>query len=254
MAKKQLSRDQKRKHKLEKRAHSGAARQGAQVDFLTRETEKVINETFLSFGPAMHDSDVLDAVKQLVVDVQQGHVSQASATAEVPNAKGALVWNIKQAWDEKHTLATLPSLLAAQGLQLLAHRVDDISTEGESHSYLRFLQGTQDGAQALVSEIEGGQWSPVESSLRVLGVAWLKNSNAETWAAFQAAASEQTNGGQARAVANVCQYLYGTVQQDVVEKALRPLLDAAHAKLAEAADAAEGPAGATEEQAGTAPA
>jgi hypothetical protein len=247
MAKKQLSRDQKRKHKLEKRAHSGAARQGAQVEFLTHETEKVINETFLSFGTEMHDADVLDAIKQLVVDVQQGHVSQASATAELPNAKGALVWNIKQAWDEKHTLATLPSLLAARGLQLLAHRVDDISAEGESQSYLRFLQGTQDGANALVSESEGGHWTPAEESLRALGLAWLKNSNAETWAAFEAAATEQTGAGQARAVANVCQYLYGAVQQPPVEQALRPLLDAAHAKLAEAADAAE-------ESTGTAPA
>ncbi|MBI5876061.1 MAG: hypothetical protein HZB53_00300 [Chloroflexi bacterium] len=239
MAKKKLSRDQKRKHKLEKRSHIGAARQGAQVEFLTKETEQVIHETFMSYGTAMLDADAHDAVRQLVVDVQQGKISQESAGAELPNAKGALIWNIKQAWTEKHTLDHLPSLLAAQGLQYLAHRIDDIAATGSSHSYLRFLQGSQDGVKVLVSEIEGGHWSPEEDALRKLGLAWLKNSNAETWDVFQKAATDDTAGGHARAVANVCQYLYGAVQQAAVEQALRPVLDAAHTKLEDEADAAD---------------
>jgi len=237
MAKK-LSRDQKRKHKLDKRAHLGAARTGAQVEFLTRATEQVIHETFMSYGTGMRDADAREAVRQLVVDVQQGLTTQESATAEKADAKGALIWNIKQSWSEKHTLANLPSLLSAQGLQYLARRIDDISASGESHSYLRFLQGAQDGAKALVAEIEDGHWSADEDALRKLGLAWLKTSNAETWSAFAGAAEAATAGGQARAVANVCQYLYGAVQQAPVEQALRPVLDAAHAKLQAESEAA----------------
>lgn len=241
MAKKKLSRDQKRKQALAKRAHSGAGRTGAQAEFVTRATQQVIAETFMSYGLAMHDGDVLEALRQLTVDVQRGQVSQESAGAELPNAKGALVWNIKQAWGEKRTLANVPGLLAAQALQALAHRVDDISAKGESRSYLRFLQGTQDGARALVSEIEGGLWSDDEADLRRAGLAWLKNSNEQSYDAFRSAAEALMGSGKAQVVAEVCQYLYGTVQQEAVEKALRPLVDAAHNILRMEAEAAEEP-------------
>ncbi len=238
MAKKKLSRDQKRKQKLQKRAHSGGeARQPDVSEEFMRDTERIIHETFMSFRRGMFDADVRAALNQLIVDVQQGMVSMEHASAESPNAKGALVWNIKQHWSDKRTLDPLPRLVAAQALQALAQKVDGIEAPGESQSYLRFLQGTMDGAAALVVKLDteattpNGAWAEDEARLLELGKAWLRDSNAETWRPFHDETIRMTEGGQARAVANVCQYLYGLVQAQPVEMALHPVLDAAHQKL-----------------------
>jgi hypothetical protein len=243
MAKKKLSRDQKRKQKLQKRSHGNpaAGRQSA-AEKLVRDTEHIIHETFMSFGRQMTDADALEAVNQLVVDVQQGNISKADASAETPNAKGALVWNIKQQWTEKRALEPMPRLVAAKAIQALAQRIDGIQAPGASHSYLRFLQGTQqtavlaapvrttDAATESVA-LPAGDWSPEESQLLEAGLNWLRASNEETWKAFQSEGARLNNAGQAQAVANVSQYLYGLVRAEPVERALRTLLDEAHAKL-----------------------
>jgi hypothetical protein len=244
MAKKKLTRDQKRKKVLQKRSHGAPAnaRQNA-AEKLVHDTERIINETFISFGRQMQDADVLQAVNQLVIDVQQGNISKADASNESANAKGALVWNIKQRWTESHALDAMPRLIAAQAMQALAQRVDGISAPGESRSYLRFNQGTQQTAvlaapqpqtegEAAVSEsLPAGDWSEDEARLLVLGLAWLRGSNEITWKPFVAEAERMNAEGQVYAVAGVCQYLYGLVQADPVEAALRPLLNAAHEKM-----------------------
>ena len=233
MAKKKLSRDQKRKHKLQKRSAPSAAPKQSPADAFMRDTERIIHETFLSFGRAMRDADALAAVNQLVVDVQQGNVARDNQNAESPLAKGALVWNIKQHWADTHALGHLPTLVAAQVLQALAQRIDGIKSVGESHSYLRFLQGTQETAALAATEPPtNGDWSPDEARLLAAGLTWLRASSEETWTPFRDEATRMTNGDQAQAVANVCQYLYGLVQAEPVELALRPLLHAAHQKLA----------------------
>jgi hypothetical protein len=262
MAKKKLSRDQKRKQKLQKRPHasSSAVRQSAS-EKLVDDTERIIYETFMSYGRAMRDADVLEAVNQLVVDIQQGDVSKQDASLESPNAKGALVWNIKQRWTETHALETMPHLVAAQSLQALAQRVDGIMAPGESHSFLRFLQGSKQTAvlaalgpaaqpaggetgeaaasaesAALVPHIPAphvpdGDWSDDEAPLLASGLAWLRGSSEASWEPFRAEAARLTENGLAQEVANVSQYLYGLVRADAVEAALRPVLNVAHAKL-----------------------
>ena len=251
MAKKKLSRDQKRKQKLQKRPHApaGAERQNA-AEKLLHDSEHIIYETFLSYGRGMHDADALEAVNQLVVDIQHGDITKQDASMESPNAKGALVWNIKQRWSESHALATMPHLVAAQAMQALAQRIDGIRAPGESHSYLRFLQGGEQtailaapatapreaadaaGPQPVAEQaLPGGDWSVAETGLLRLGLTWLRGSSEETYQAFQAEATRLTAAEHAQEVANVCQYLYGLIREDAVEAALRPLLNAAHAKL-----------------------
>jgi hypothetical protein len=244
MAKKKLSHDQKRKKQLQKRSHGAPAnaRQNA-AEKLVVDTERVINETFVSFGRQMRDADVLEAVNQLVVDVQQGNISKAGASSESPTAKGALVWNIKQRWAESRVLDAMPRLVAAQAIQAMAQRIDGIRSPGESQSYLRFVQGTQqtavlaepvsspDGESAKSDALPAGDWSADEARLLRIGLTWLRSSNEQTWTPFQTEAEWMNGEGQVYAVAGVCQYLYGLVQADPVEKALRPLLNAAHAKM-----------------------
>jgi hypothetical protein len=255
MAKKKLSRDQKRKKILQKRSHGAPANARQNVaEKLLHDTERIINETFISFGRQMYDSDVLQAVNQLVVDVQKGNVSKADASAESANAKGALVWNIKQRWAETHALDAMPRLVSAQALQSLAQRVDGIRAPGESQSYLRFVQGTQqtailaapqgqtEGAAAESTMLPAGDWSDDEARLLKLGLAWLRGSNEETWKPFAAEGERMNAEGQVYAVASVCQYLYGLTQADPVEAALRPLLNAAHEKMSDdETEAAETP-------------
>jgi hypothetical protein len=238
MAKKKLSRDQKRKQKLEKRSRpGGAAQQQTVAERFTHDTERVIHESFLAYGRDMRDADVRDALKQLVVDVQQGKISKENASAEIPDAKGVLIWNIKQHWSETRTLASIKSLLAAQALMALAQHIESIEAPGASQSYLRFLEGSQDGVRALATEHapagvpRPGDWSADESPLLDLGLAWLRASSETTWDPFHAEATRMIEAGQAQAAANVCQYLYGTMQAEPVELALRPLLDTAHEKL-----------------------
>lgn len=252
MVKKKLSRDQKRKHKLQKRPHAsaGVERQNA-AEKLLHDSERIIYETFISYGRSMLDEDVLDAVNQLVVDIQHGDITKQDASLESPNAKGALVWNIKQRWTEARALETMPHLVAAQAMQALAQRVKGIMAPGESHSYLRFLQGSEQTAVLAApagvphegtgaagapepqaeTQLPNGDWSGEEAPLLAAGLAWLRGSSEATWQSFQAEAARLTESGHAQAAANVSQYLYGLVRADAVEAALRPLLDAAHAKL-----------------------
>ena len=258
MAKKKLSRDQKRKQKLQKRPHApaGVERQNA-AEKLIHDSERIIYETFISYGRSMLDKDVLEAVNQLVVDIQHGDITKQDASLESPNAKGALVWNIKQRWTETRALETMPHLVAAQAMQALAQRVDGIMAPGESHSYLRFLQGAEQtavlaapdavphpgtpgaegtetaGAPAAKAEpqLPNGDWSLAETPLLAAGLAWLRGSSESTWQPFQAEAARLTASGHAQAVANVSQYLYGLVRADAVETALRPVLNVAHTAL-----------------------
>ncbi len=244
MAKKKLSRDQKRKQKLQKRAHAnlGATRQDP-TERLVTDTERVIHETFITYGRQMYDADVLEAVNQLVVDVQRGTSAKIDAAVEPANATSTLIRNIKQRWSDTKALDSMPSLVAAQAMQALAKRIDGIRAPGESHSYLRFLQGTQQkavlaapvGAEGSepgsTAMLPAGDWSPDEARLLPLGLTWLRSSSEATWGPFQTEATRMNEEGQPRAVANVSQYLYGLVQADPVEKALRPLLDASHNKV-----------------------
>ena len=83
MAKKKLSRDQKRKQKLQRRPHAatGIERQNA-AEKLMHDSERIIYETFISYGRSMHDEDVLEALNQLVVDIQHGVITKQDASLE----------------------------------------------------------------------------------------------------------------------------------------------------------------------------
>lgn len=264
MAKKKLSRDQKRKQKLGKRLRpsgAGGSRQAVLVEAFTQDTERVINDTFLSYGRGMGDADVLAALNQLVVDVQKRNLAKENVGEEPASAKTALIWNLKQHWTDERTLEPIPSLVAAQTLQSLAQHVESIMAPGESHSYLRFLQGVMQSAgsspDALGTRVDllsqgplelpperaddvivgdqplGGDWTEDERRLLDLGLQWIRNSTESTWTPLRDEAMRMTESGHAQEVANVCQYVYGLTQAGPVEMALRPVLDAAHQKLAE---------------------
>lgn len=264
MAKKKLSRDQKRKQKLGKRLRpsgAGSSRQAVLVEAFTQDTERVINDTFLSYGRGMGDADVLAALNQLVVDVQKRNLAKENVGEEPASAKTALIWNLKQHWTDERTLEPIPSLVAAQTLQSLAQHVESIMAPGESHSYLRFLQGVMQSAgsspDALGTRVDllsqgplelpperaddvivgdqplGGDWTEDERRLLDLGLQWIRNSTESTWTPLRDEAMRMTESGHAQEVANVCQYVYGLTQAGPVEMALRPVLDAAHQKLAE---------------------
>src|SRR5437867_3244055 len=123
MAKKKLSRDQKRKRKLQSRARpsgSGGSRLGLIEEGFTRDVERVINDTFIAYGRAMKDKDVRDALNQLIVDVQQGKVTTDDVSAAQSDAKNAIIANVKRHWHDARTLDSAPSLLAAQVLKNIA--------------------------------------------------------------------------------------------------------------------------------------
>jgi hypothetical protein len=245
MAKKKLSRDQKRKQKLAKRepGEGMRAQRQAQMDHFRSETEQVVHDTFLNSAFRMLDADARNAVTQLMMAAQKGDATVGAAAPA--NAVELLVQNVKRRWAEQRSLEKLPLFNAGQALQALVTHIESIMAQGESQSYLRYLQGATKGAAALVegepvqAEAKPNDWSPAENELRKLGLAWLRNSNEETWKTFQTEAMRLVDGSASRAVAHVCQYLYGLIQQDPVEKALRPLLDAAHRQIEQQRAASE---------------
>lgn len=235
MAKKKLSRDQKRKQKLAKRDPKEGQRAQRQQQMATfrAETEQAIHDTFLQGPLRILDADAVAAVGQLMTAAQQSDLADSSA--EPANAQALLVQNAKRQWREQGSLEKLLPLLAAQTMQSLSTHIESITTKGESQSYLRYLQGTLKGVAALVegetADVGANAWSASEEGLRKLGLGWLRQSNEETWGVFQAEAKRLVEAGEGYVVAHVCQYLYGLIQQAPVEQALRPLLDAAHRQI-----------------------
>lgn len=238
MAKKKLSRDQKRKQKLAKRdpGEGMRAQRQTQMNAFRAETEDVIYDTFIQGAFRMFDADARELAKQLVSVAQSGNLA-VDESAQT-NAQTLLLHNVKQHWAAQQSLAKLPPLAAAQTMQSLVTHIESITMQGDSQAYLRYLQGTLKGALALVEgepvqapEPKPNDWSSTEDSLRKLGLAWLRNSNEETWQAFHGEATRVIEGGDGRAASHVCQYLYGLIQQDPVEQALRPVLDAAHRQI-----------------------
>jgi hypothetical protein len=245
MAKKKLSRDQKRRQKLAKRDPSEGmrAQRQAQMNHFRSETEQIIHDTFLNSMFRMFDADAREAVKQLMIAAQKGDATVGDAAPA--SAVELLAQNVKRRWAEQRSLEKLPLFNASQALQALVTHIESIMAQGDSQSYLRYLQGVTKGAAALVegepiqAAAKPNDWSPAENELRRLGLAWLRNSNEETWKTFQTEAMRLVDNSTGRAVAHVCQYLYGLIQQDPVEKALRPLLDAAHRQIEQQRAASE---------------
>ncbi|MBI3734636.1 MAG: hypothetical protein HY259_14455 [Chloroflexi bacterium] len=244
MTKKKLSHDQKRKQRLQKRAaqSGGAARQTDPLDALRLATEKAIHQAFLTADQRLLDADVVAALNRLTVDVQKGLLAVEVEAGQPAPPPDRLVNSVKQRWAEANALAALPRLRAAQGLQEMVQHVAAIRAPGESQSYLRFLQGTMQSLGAGPGAPAESQpemparpndWSADERRLLDLGLAWLRASAMPTWEDFRAEAVRMTDGGQAQAVANVCQTLYGQAQAEPVERILRPLLDAAHARISD---------------------
>lgn len=251
--KKKLSRDQKRRQKLQHRR--GGASRGLQpyrggkyrskkyVMALMR-TEVGIYETYVMTERQLTDRQVEAGLKSLIHELQSGPVQPAEQRDVVDVEPGAetdlLSWNIRRNWDD--LFATQPRHSDADLAGILRTILDSIetwSTPGpNSRGYLNYLEGFLTKAGVKVEKLPVGDevWEEEEEEtdeeyLLDVGLEWLKTENEDIKREFFEEAKAMLEEGQAEAVINVCQYLIGQTNDRALIEELRPLLQPAYRQL-----------------------
>jgi hypothetical protein len=254
VAKRKLSRDQRRKKKLKQRSarqpagslayHGKRYRREEYVLTLAR-AEIGIYQTFVMTERQLADRHVEAAIKQLIGDLRaRGYQSavQRDVVDVSPDAFVDLViWNIRRNWDElfetepRHSDADLAGVL-----RTILGSVETWSTPSpDSRGYLNYIKGFlgQMGIHAEMIPMEAGepeeefQEASDEDALLEMGMRWLETGSRRTKASFYAAGQAMIDAGQANAVINVCQTLIGQINDEVVIEELHPLLQPAYAAL-----------------------
>jgi hypothetical protein len=227
--KNRLSRDQKRKAKLAKKAHrpsgvkSSLAYRGDKyrTDDLVPvylETELGIFESHVMTGRQLTDRTVAAALERLVAELNHDPLPLLADTDNLRYVEGQeedlIIENIRRHWqalfeDEPH-----PGSERLTGvLRTILGSVEVWSTPSRhSRGYLSYLEGflREAGASVKMYSAEGEPLGePEEDDLLVLGRAWRNGADRHAAAEFRAGAEALIRSGQAERVAEVCQRLIG---------------------------------------------
>lgn len=250
--KKKLSRDQKRKQKLQHRRkgtsqgpqpyRGGKYRSEKYIMALMR-AEVGIYETYVMTERELSDRQVEAGLKSLIQELRSGSVQPAEQRDAVDVEPGAetnlLSWNIRRNWDDlfatqlRHSNADLVGIL-----RVILDSIETWSTPGaNSQGYLNYLEGflTKAGVQVEKLSMGDESWEEEEESdeeyLLDVGLEWLETEDEEIKREFFEEAEAMIEEGQADAVINVCRYLIGQTNDRALIEELRPLLQPAYRKL-----------------------
>jgi hypothetical protein len=251
--KKKLSRDQKRKQKLQRRRRGtsqglqpyrgGKYRSKKYVMALMR-AEVGIYETYLMTERQLTDRQVEAGLKNLIQELRSGPIQPAEQRDVVDVKPGAemdlLSWNIRRNWDDLFATQPRHSNVELAGiLRTILDSIETWSTPGaDSQGYLNYLEGflTKAGVKVEKVPLGGESWEEeeVESDeayLLDVGLEWLETKDAGIKREFFEEAEAMIEEGQAEAVINVCQHLIGRANDRALIDELRPLLQLAYRKL-----------------------
>jgi hypothetical protein len=253
VAKKRLSRAQKRKKKLQKRksgqprrslAYHGNKYRGERHVMALMRAETGILETYVMSDRELTDRQVEVALTKFIGDLRRDGYQPAEhrdlVTVEPETYIDLVIWNIRRNWDDlfhgqpRHSGAELVGIL-----RTILSSVETWSTPSpESRGYLNYIEGflAQGGIHPhLISTDEGQEKEPESPSdaelLLDLGQTWLETDS--NWARdrFFKKGQAMLDGGQADAIINVCQRLIGHRSEEALIEALRPLLQPAYRQL-----------------------
>lgn len=253
MAKKKLSRSQKRKKKLQKRrvgrttrslAYHGNKYKREKYIMAIMRAETGILETYVMTRRELTDRQVQTALTQLIGDLRrrgyQPAESQETVTVTPETYVDLAIWSIRRSWDDlfctqpRHSNAELVGIL-----RTILSSVETWATPGlNSKGYLNYIEGflAQGGVRPQLLPMDE-EWEkepePLsdEEILFDLGQVWLETDS--TWAQERFFKKGQTmiDEGQAEAVINACQRLIGHRTEEAFVDELRPLLQPAYAQL-----------------------
>jgi hypothetical protein len=253
MAKKRLSRAQKRKKKLEKRksgrrpqslAYHGNKYKGERHIMALMRAETGILETYVMSDRELTDRQVEVALTRLIDDLRRAGYQPAEhrdmVTVEPESYIDLVIWNIRRNWDDlfheqpRHSGTELVGILRT----ILASLETWSTPSPESRGYLNYIEGflAQGGVHPRLIPIDEGQEKEPESPsdeelLLDLGQAWLEADSNWARERFFKKGQAMLDGGQADAIINVCQRLIGHRTEEALIEELRPLLQPAYRQL-----------------------
>lgn len=252
--KRKLSRDQKRKQKLQRRrkgapkgpqSYRGGKYRSKKYIMALMRAEVGIYETYVMTERQLTDRQVEAGLKSLIHELQSGSVQSAEQRDVVDVKPGAemdlLSWSIKRNWDDlfatqpRHSNADLAGIL-----RTILDSIETWSTPGpDSRGYLSYLEGFLAKAGVKVEKVpmsdepwEEEEEESDEDYLLDVGLEWLETEDVGIKQEFFEGAEAMIEEGQAEAVINVCQRLIGhAINDQALVEELRPLLQPAYRKL-----------------------
>jgi hypothetical protein len=242
--KKQLSRDQKRKAKLAKKAkrhepHLDLAYQGnkyktPELSPVFYEAELAIHEADVAMDRSLTDRTVANALTLIVLQLRQGSLPALPESVVLEpteeSARILVIANIRRNWSRLFESAHRPGTATLIGvLRTLLGSIETWGTPSrQSRGYLAFVEGFIHQAGASVRRIEkraaaaSGEWIEEDEGrgeseddaknaevLLVLGQSWYREEDEIAAIAFDDLAEEMLEAGEAEQVAEVCQRLIG---------------------------------------------
>jgi hypothetical protein len=230
MAKKRLSRDQKRKAKLTERArknappaalaYSGKKYKTPELVPVIMRTETGILEAHVATGRRLTDRNVQAALERMVVQMRGGGLppldDSNTVEYEVGREEDLVIWFIRLGWHDLFENAPHPGKDNLIGiLRTLLDSINTWSTPSpESRGYLNYVEGFLRKLGVRVQRgLPGGEPEPEPTDpLLELGRAWCAAGDPEAKARFLTQAEELTAAGQGQHVAEVAQRLIGEIK------------------------------------------
>ncbi len=223
-----LSRDQKRRAKLKKRAERSPKRESLAYsgskykteEFVTPllHTEMGIYEAFVMTDRQMTDDAVVDAIEELVAALREGPLPRLSGgdRCELTADQGdedLVLWSIRRRWGLLAETQALPRREDLVGiLRTLLHSIDIWHGQGVlSQGYLRYLEGFMHKVGFTVQRTDENFVplpEPAEPFLD-LGRAWTRDHDRDAGVEFRRQAEEFLAKGAKDRVIEVCQQLIG---------------------------------------------
>ncbi|MFL5245688.1 MAG: hypothetical protein ACJ8FY_26635 [Gemmataceae bacterium] len=237
--KKNLSRDQKRKRKLAKKAakspkvnalaYQGNKYKSDELLPLVQETETGIYQAHVATNRRLTDRIVQAALEKLVLDLRKGPLPPLPETEVIQDVPGEevdfIIGHIRRNWLNlsKSGFATTKE----NRIGVLRTLLNSINTWGspgkESRGYLSFLEGflkqLRVSGQAFETEgefvDEGLDDEEQEDELLALGRDWHYDQDLDAAADFKDLAEERIREGDYQYVVNVCNQLIGETGGDM---------------------------------------
>jgi len=237
-----LSRDQKRKAKLKKKAersrkHESLAYHGrkyktAEYVGVMHSTETGIFQTYVMSGRTLTDDEVEEELERLILRMRQGPLPPLGATGAVEpggeEPESLVIWNIRRNWQSLEEREGLPKREDLIGVlrTLLSSLATWRSQSMHSQGYLRFLEGFMKQTGVSVVQVrpdDGLVLAPKEEDpLLELGRDWIVGEDEADGADFAKMVEALLRSGEAQQVIETCQQLLG----ETGNRAFVPLLEA----------------------------
>lgn len=254
MTKKKLSRDQKRKKKLQGRrtsqprhslAYHGNKYKAEKYIMAIMRAETGILESYVMTHRELTDQHVKAALSQLIGDLRRHSYQPAEfqemVTIEPESYADLVIWNIRRNWDDLFQAQPRHSNTELVGiLRTILSSVETWATPSpNSRGYLNYIEGflAQGGVRPQLLPMDGEEEekepeSPSDEQLLLdLGHAWLETDSNRAKDQFFKKGRAMIDKGQADAVINVCQKLIGQRNEEAFVEELSPLLQPAYRKL-----------------------